>query len=113
VPDDLPRVGQVYRVQPWIFLDGDPKGGRPVVVVRPPRGAGDLMTVVERTSTRLDLRGIAHPADPLLGLDRDGRWVHRFTRTVAETLFRPPNVQLLGILGPPFLDDVIRMWEEW
>ncbi len=113
MPDDLPRVGQVYWVHPWIFVDGDPKSVRPVVVVRAPRGKGDLMTVVERTSTRMELRGIAHPADPQLGLDRDGRWVHRFTRSVTETLFRPPNVQLLGILSPPFLDEVIRMWEEW
>ena len=113
MPRELPQVGVVYRVKPWIFLDGDPKEERPVVVVRAPRHRDDLMTVVERTSTRLDLRGVDHPADANLTLDLDGRWVHRFTRTVAETLFRPPSVEPLGTLGPPYLDEVVRMWEEW
>src|SRR4051794_37021713 len=109
----LPSIGEVYWVLPWIFLDGDPKEERPAVVVRPPRAPGDLVTVVERTSTRLELRGIAHPADPAMGLDRPGVWAHRFTRAVEERLFRPPNVRLVGVLASPYLDDVLRMWEEW
>lgn len=108
----LPEIGQVYWVQPWIFLDGDPKGERPVVVVRAPRSPGDLMTVIERTSTRTDLRGVVHPADPTLGLNKPGLWAHRFTRAVEERLFRPPTVRLAGRLGPPYLDEVMRMWEE-
>jgi hypothetical protein len=32
---------------------------------------------------------------------------------VEERLFRPPFVRLVGVLPPPYLDDVLRMWEEW
>src|SRR4051795_11613564 len=97
----LPEVAQVYWVQPWIFLDGDPKEERPVVVVRPPRAAGDTLAVVERTSTRLDLRGVAHPADLTLGLNKPGVWAFRFIRTAEERLFRPPFVGLVGVLRAP------------
>ena len=84
-----------------------------MVVVRPPRFLGDLMTVIERTSTRLDLEENLHAADPPLELDRQGLWARRFTRKVEESLFRPPNVRLVGILREEILNAVIQMWEEW
>jgi len=109
---ELPVVAQVYWVQPWIFLDGDPKDERPVVVVAAPMREGEMVTVVERTSTRVDLRGVAHPADSSLELDLPGKWVHRFTRKVQERHFRPPNVRLVGMLDSPYIDDVMKMWFE-
>jgi hypothetical protein len=71
------------------------------------------MTVIERTSTRLDLKGILDAADLALELDLPGVWARRFTRKVEETLFRPPNVRFIGYLPQNILDAVIKMWEEW
>ena len=108
----LPILGQVYWVLSWIFIDNDKKERRPVVVVRAPRWENDIVVVMERTSSRTDLRGVAHPPNSKLGLNRPGLWANRFTRHVEERLFRPPSVELMGTLDQPYLEQVLKMWEE-
>jgi hypothetical protein len=106
-------LGDVAWFEPWIFADGDDKEARPGVVVRVPLQPSDLVTVVERTTTRLDLRGLDHPADPSLRLNKPGRFVLRFTRSVTSELFCPPNVEIVGRLPDEYLHPLIKMWEEW
>lgn len=106
-------MGEVFWAATWIFGDDDEKDERPVVVVRAPRHIADVITVIERSTSRFDLRGLEHEVDLMLGLDKRGIWVLRFTRTVNAALFREPNVRAVGRLADEILDRLIEMWEKW
>jgi mRNA-degrading endonuclease toxin of MazEF toxin-antitoxin module len=62
----LPRIGEVYWTETWIFGGSDPKPERPCVVVREPTSITDLVVVITRTSDPA-IRGVQHPKD--LSLD--------------------------------------------
>lgn len=73
--DGLPEVGDVFMTATLIFVNGDHALERPVVVVRAPHHGLDYVTVIQRSSTATTQKGVDHPRDTTLGLDKDGRWV--------------------------------------
>jgi hypothetical protein len=108
---NLPAVGDVFHAETWIFGDGDDKDRRPVVVVRAPRSIADIVTVIERTASRFDLRGIDHPPDAELKLTKQGKWVLRYTRHADAIRFSESCVELVGSLPATYLDPLMTMWE--
>jgi hypothetical protein len=55
------------------------------------------------------MRGIRHPADRSLTLDRDGTFSS--LESAEQQLWKPENVELLGVLPEPYLNQVIaRFW---
>jgi hypothetical protein len=71
------------------------------------------VTVIERTASRFDLRGVEHPPDTQLGLNKKGKWVLRYTRHVDAARFCEPCVSEAGSLPATYLDPLIEMWEQW
>jgi hypothetical protein len=106
-------VGDVFWADTWIFLDNDDKGQRPVVVVRAPQHREDIVTVIERSASRFDLRGVEHPSDATLDLNKRGKWILRYTRMPSAAIFCEPNVRAVGRLGSEYLNALIQMWEDW
>lgn len=103
----LPTVGELYLVSTIIFSFGhDPAAERPAVVISvpPERVSHSPIQLVTRTSKPVP--GVPHPADRSLRLDRDG--VFSDLVSVERQLWRPQNVERLGILPEPFLSDVLR-----
>jgi hypothetical protein len=106
----LPEVGQLYRVNTVIYTFGhDPAPARPAVVlcVPPSQASKSPIRLVTRTSK--PARGIKHPADKSLGLDRDGTF--SVLVSVEQQLWRPENVELLGVLSDPYLNRVIERFD--
>jgi len=101
----LPEVGQLYRVNTLIYGQ-DKAAARPVVVVCVPPSQGPKSPIRIVTRTSKHERGIKHPADKSLNLDRDGTF--SVLVSAEQQLWRPENVQLLGVLPEPYLAQVIE-----
>jgi len=100
-------VGELYLVNTIIYSIGhDPAADRPAVVicVPPEPPSRSPIQLVTRTSKRAP--GVPHPADLALKLDRDG--VFSDLASVERQLWRPENVEYLGVLPEPFLSHVLR-----
>ena len=106
----LAAVGDVFLVDTLVFVNGDHAEKRPVVVVRAPKHDLDYMTVVQRSSTVRDRRGVDHPRDPDLGLDKDGRWILDYARTVRADQFLG-GAEYRGRLASRWLEPLIAAWE--
>lgn len=106
----LPGIGDVYMTTTLIFTNGDHAIERPVVVVRAPRHTLDYLTVIQRSSTATSQRGVDHPRDPALGLDRDGRWVLQYQRAARCDEFLSV-ARHAGRLPDAYLEPLIEMWE--
>lgn len=103
----LPKVGELYRVNTIIFLLGnDPAAARPAVVVTVPPDPTSRFPIQLVTRTSKSVPGIVHPADSTLGLNRDG--VFADLVSVELQLWRPQNVERLGVLPDPYLSAVLR-----
>lgn len=94
------------------FHDGDHADRRPTVVVRAPQVPLDYLTVIQRSSTAgPDLKGIDHPRDPNLGLEKDGRWVLDYARAARCDEFLACS-QHVGHLGDEWLTPLVQAWED-
>ena len=103
----LPKVGELYLVSTIIYTFGhDPAADRQAVVICVPPEPASRSPIQLVTRTSKTAPGIAHPADMSLGLDRDG--VFSDLVSIEQQLWRPPNVELLGVLPEPFLAAVLR-----
>ncbi len=107
----LPEVGDVFLTGTLIFANGDHALERPVVVVRAPRHEVDYLTVIQRSSSATTQRGVDHPRDLALGLDRDGRWVLDYQRAVRCDAFLPAATHA-GRLPDEYLGPLVEMWEQ-
>lgn len=106
-----PPVGAVYMATTLVFNNGDHAEVRPVLVVRTPRRLMDYVTFIQRSSTCFHLRGVDHPADPQLGLDRAGRWVFDFQRSIREDEFSSYGFDYRGQLEVQYLTGLLEAWE--
>jgi hypothetical protein len=103
----LPKVGQLYRVNTLIYAFGhDKAAARPAVVLCVPPSQASKSPIQLVTRTSKPARGIEHPADMSLNLDRDGTF--SVLVSVEQQLWRPENVELLGVLSEPYLTQVIE-----
>lgn len=103
----LPKVGELYLVNTIIYSFGsDPAADRPVVVfcVPPNQVLHSPIQLITRTSKSVP--GVRHPADLSLGCDRDG--VFSDLVSVEQQLWKPQNVELLGVLPDPFWTQVLE-----
>jgi hypothetical protein len=110
-PPSGPTVGSVYLADTLVFNNGDHAPARPVVVVRVPRRPLDYVTFLQRSSTCFHLPGVDHPADPALGLDRKGRWVFAYQRSVRSDEFEDYQFEYRGNLDPEYLARLLEAWE--
>lgn len=94
-----------------VFNDGDHAEDRPVVIVIAPRERTGYVTVLERTSSRFDLPGVAHAASTELGLERNGKWVFEWQRSILGSAFTDSAFELRGSLPESELDLLIEDWE--
>lgn len=108
---DLPEVGDVFMTGTLIFNNGDHAIERPVVVVRAPRHKHDYVTVIQRSSTPKDQKGVDHPRDDTLALNKDGRWILDYQRSVRcdEFLIVADH---RGHLPDAYLHPLVDMWEQ-
>lgn len=103
----LPEAGQVYRVNTLIYTFGhDKAAARPAVVLCVPPDPASKSPIQLVTRTSQPAPGIKHPADKSLGLDRDGTFSTLVS--VEQQLWKPENVELLGMLPEPYLTQVIE-----
>ncbi len=109
--DGLPEVGDVFMTDTLIFINGDHAVERPVVVLRAPRHRLDYVTVIQRSSTAEKQKGVDHPRDGSLGLDRDGRWVLDYQRATRCDQFLLAATHT-GRLDDTYLEPLIKMWEQ-
>lgn len=111
VTSGSPIVGGIYWVETKLLSGTDPKMKRPVVVVAlPPPDLPDVR-VLSRTSN-INQSGIAHPANPALGLFKPGVFAHRFLRSIDEKYFRVgAAVEYIGMLEPEYLGKMMEWWE--
>jgi len=79
----------------------DPAPERPAVVVAVPPDPESMAPLRVVTRTSQPVPGIAHPADRSLRLNKDG--VFSDLVTVERSLWRPGNVELVGVLPEPYL----------
>jgi mRNA-degrading endonuclease toxin of MazEF toxin-antitoxin module len=103
-----PLVGSVWFVESWVLSGRDVKAGRPVVVVARPRG--DRVFVIART-TDMSVKGVVTPADPGLGLTRQGVFSLRYLHSIEARHFTSNAVRHLGELPEPYASAVARLWE--
>ncbi len=94
-----------------VFNNGDHAETRPVVVVRAPSRWVDYVTFLQRTSTRLDLPGVDHPVSPSLGLERPGKWIFDYQRSVRADEFLAYRFEYRGDLDPDYLTSLLAAWE--
>lgn len=103
----LPTVGQVYQINTIIYTFGtDPAPERPVVVLAVPTSSGSVAPIQIVTRTSQDAPGIRHPSDRALKLNKDG--VFSDLGSVEQSLWRPGNVELLGVLPEPYFSRVME-----
>jgi hypothetical protein len=103
----LPKVGELYRVNTIIYTFGhDPAAARRAVVITVPPEPASHSPIQLVTRTSKHVAGIRHPADMSLRCDRDG--VFSDLVSVEQQLWKPQNVEWLGVLPEPFLTDVLR-----
>jgi hypothetical protein len=108
----LPEIGDVFMTDTLIFANGDHALERPVVVVRAPRHAVDYVTVIQRSSTAKKQKGVDHPKDATLGLNKDGRWVIEYQRATRCDQFLAAGT-LQGRLDNAYLEPLVEMWVQW
>jgi mRNA-degrading endonuclease toxin of MazEF toxin-antitoxin module len=101
-------VGSLWWMPTVVISGNDPKGRRPIVVVQEVRYG--LVQVITRTSD-VSVKGVLHPADDSLGLNKPGVFSMRHLRSIEERHFSGNTVEYLGTLGDPYLRQVIEMWE--
>ena len=102
----LPEEGQLYLVNTVIFTFGsDPAAARPAVVLCVPPSQASKSPIQLVTRTSKDVPGVKHPADRSLRLNANGT----FSRLVSveRQLWRPENVELLGVLPDPYRSQVM------
>lgn len=103
----LPEVGQVYQINTLIYSFGiDAAAERPAVVLTVPSVAGSFAPIQIVTRTSRGAPGVLHPADAVLKLNKDG--VFSTLVSVEQSLWRPGNVELLGLLTEPYLTLVVE-----
>lgn len=103
----LPMVGQLYLVETTIYsLGNDPAADRRAVVITVPPGPESKGPIQIITRTSRKAPGVAHPADLSIRCDRNG--VFSSLASVEQQLWRPGNVQLLGVLPEPYLARVLE-----
>lgn len=107
----LPEIGDMFMTGTLVFIDGDHAIERPVVVVRAPRHGLDYVSVIQRSSTATTQKGVDHPRDLTLGLDKDGRWVLDYQRAARCDQFLAAAT-LSGRLPVAYLQPLIEMWEQ-
>ncbi|MGH9225558.1 MAG: hypothetical protein ACRD2W_17625 [Acidimicrobiales bacterium] len=90
----VPAVQTVYWVDTSILPAGDAERQRAVVVVAAPKTTRGTVTVVARSGT--DAFGVAHHAEPALGLSAPGRFSRRVP--VQGELWTPSVVARSGLL---------------
>ncbi|MEU9396298.1 hypothetical protein AB0D86_40665 [Streptomyces sp. NPDC048324] len=101
-------VGSLWWMPTVVMSGNDPKERRPLVVVQEVRYG--LVQVITRTSD-VNVPGVLHPADDSLGLNKPGVFSIRHLRSVEERYFNGGTAQYMGVLGDPYLQQVIEMWE--
>lgn len=72
---DEPVVQAVYWLETSLLAPGDPEPWRAVVVLAVPTGPNGTVSVVVRSGA--DAFGVAHPAEPHMGLSAPGRFSRR------------------------------------
>ncbi len=103
----LPKLGELYLVNTIIYSIGhDPAADRPVVVICVPPEPASRSPIQIVTRTSKPVPGVRHPADVSLKLNRSG--VFSDLVSVEQQLWRPENVECLGVLPEPFLSNVLR-----
>jgi hypothetical protein len=103
----LPKVGELYLVSTIIYSFGHaPAADRPAVVISVPAELASHSPIQLVTRTSKPVPGVTHPADTSLKCDRDG--VFSDLVSVEQQLWRPENVDYLGVLPELFLSDVLR-----
>lgn len=107
----LPRQGSVYLADTLVFNNGDHAEARPVVVMRAPRRWMDYVTFLQRTSKCFHLPGVDHPPSPSLGLDRRGKWIFDYQRSVRADEFLAYRFEYRGDLEPEYLRLLLAAWE--
>jgi hypothetical protein len=81
------------------------------MVVRAPTSETDVVMVITRT-TEPGVRGVPHPPDRAMGLNKPGVFAGRRLHSAEARLFRPPQVDYVGVLPEPYLSQVLRLYEE-
>ena len=99
----IPEVGDVYLVNTILYSASDPAAVRPAVVLEADPNPFRPIRVVTRTSDT-SVRGVAHPAESALGLERDGVWSD--LTSVEQGRWREPDVRRLGTLREDVLGRV-------
>ena len=100
-------IGQIYQINTIIYTFGtDPAPERPVVVLAVPTSSGSVAPIQIVTRTSQDAPGIRHPSDRALKLNKDG--VFSDLGSVEQSLWRPGNVELLGVLPEPYFSRVME-----
>ncbi|MEY9967517.1 mRNA-degrading endonuclease toxin of MazEF toxin-antitoxin module [Streptacidiphilus sp. MAP12-16] len=101
-------VGSLWWMPTVVISGNDPKERRPIVVVQGVRyGSAQVIT---RTSD-VKMKGILHPAEPEIELNKPGVFSMRHLHSIEERYFSGSTVQYLGMLGNPYLQQVLEMWE--
>jgi mRNA-degrading endonuclease toxin of MazEF toxin-antitoxin module len=109
--DRLPLVGELYWVETWIFGGDDPKPNRPVVVVQAPRTRLHRVHVIART-TNTSIPGVVHSPDSAHhAVNKPGVFSMKFHRSAEAVVFVKPTVELVGVVDPECLTEVLEMWE--
>lgn len=104
------EVGEVFVVHPKLYNPNDPKTERPIVVVHVEASATGDVHIRARTSDT-DAEGVPHAADRRLGLERAGTW-EPIPYRIWRPLLAEPAVERRGMLGEPYLSEVLRMFRE-
>lgn len=105
-----PKVGGVYWVEQHVFPSGDRKPRRPVVVLGEPIIGLDEVWVGTRTSQPVP--GVHHPANPALGLNRDGWFSERNLRRIAARWLRDPrSARYEGQLESEYFEKLRARWQ--
>jgi hypothetical protein len=103
----LPTVGELYLVNTTIYSIGyDPAADRPAVVICVPPEPPSRSPIRLVTRTSKSVPGVPHPADVALRLNLDG--VFSDLVSVERQMWRPENVEYLGVLPEPFLSKVLE-----
>lgn len=108
----LPEVGDLFMTGTLIFNNGDHAVERPVVVVRAPRLEHDYVTIIQRSSTpKANQKGVDQPRDDTLGLNKDGRWILDYQRSVrCDELLAVADHR--GRLPDAYLAPLVEMWQQ-
>lgn len=106
-----PAPGLLYRVDTTRLTGMDPKPQRPAVVLALPAVGLTTVRLLMRT-TQTHVRGIAHAANPALGLTKDGVFAFTYLRSIELRDFSNPRfVAYLGQLDSATWTQIEQWWE--